>query len=169
MIIEKFRKIKSESGQAMLEYAVTILMFLSVVFAIMDFAWYSYQNIVFNYSYQLASWQLSVNDPNIDHSYYYTGSTTGKLIYDEITKNAIGINKSKLSVYNPRIDLYTEYFKYRNPGDRSDSTEKRRYMKITARIEYEFYPFTFMGRMFFGRRILLVKNLSRLRLLQSKR
>lgn len=159
--------IKNELGQAMVEYALTIIMFIFVLFSIIDLGWIGFQYISFDYSYQYSSWVVNVNDTNIDLNRNYYGYYYDNLIKTNILDNAVGIKSSNLDVYYTNINLTTKVSTVINP-DKTKSTNKRRYMRITSVIEYTIKPLTPIGEMLYGSEIKWTKNLDRLRLLQLK-
>lgn len=151
----------------MVEYGLTIVMFVFLIFSIIDLGWIGFQYISFDYSYQYSSWKIVVSDPNINYPYTYSGWAYNNLVRANIADNAVGINVSNLSVKNTVIKLTTENQNVTNP-DGTHETHKRRYMQITAVIEYTIKPLTPIGELLYGSTIKWTKNLDRLRLLQTK-
>lgn len=159
----------NELGQAMVEFAVTLPIFLLVFFAVMDLSWIGYQHIVFDYSYQVAVWEMSGLESSESNSPIdISESFSKKYITDGIKSNAVGINISNIYVNNASIKLRTVIEKVKEiNGTLRD--EYRRYALISGVIEYKFKPLTYVGELIFGSDISITKTLNRIRLLRMKR
>ena len=46
---------KNETAGVMVEFALTFILFIMTVFAVIDFSWVGFQRLSFDYSYQIAS------------------------------------------------------------------------------------------------------------------
>ena len=161
------KSFKREKGQAMVEFALVIGIFLLLSMAILDFGWIGYRYITFNYNYRVSTWNLTVDDPDIDYGYHWAEDGARYFLLEQFKKYAIGIKTSDIKINNPYISLETERKNITQP-DGAVRLERRRYMNIKADISYSFPPLTPYGKFFFGDRITITKRLEKLRLLQVK-
>jgi Flp pilus assembly protein TadG len=163
---------RKESGQALIEYALVLPLFLMVLCATIDCAWIGYQYICFDYSYREASWELSVADGDVSQPYTLSGWQASTPIIQNMEATALGIDRDNLSVDNASIyqwsDRKTDYY----PGAEKGTYEKKenywRYMQIVAKLKYQVYPPTPVGQVLFGKRLTYTKMLDKLRLKQIK-
>lgn len=162
-----FRKRKSEKGQAMVEFALVFPIFLLMVMTIIDIGWIGLKTLTFDYSFRVGSWELRLDDPNIDQNYYFDGADTANYIKSEFTKKAVGINSSEIRIENPYVELTTQRENIIQPNGYA-RLHRRRYMQIKADIVYEFELATPIGRAIFGEKYKIVKKLDKFRLLQLK-
>ena len=169
---------KSECGQAMVEFALTAVMFLMLVFAVLDMGWIGYQMIAFDYGYQKISWDFQFN--------WTTGSAIRKrgesgLSDDELIKRRIVssidlINEKDLTVSGGRFDITTEKVSYDiltgNSVAALNSTKRN--VNIRADIKYRIRPLTPMGLFFFKQAgkdkegIVVEKKLNKLRFIAER-
>ncbi|RRC91080.1 pilus assembly protein [Erysipelotrichaceae bacterium OH741_COT-311] len=168
---ERLKKIyKVERGQGLVEFALTAILFFTLVFLIIDVGYTGFRIIMFDYSYQQSTWRLFPydSDPNavktIDFNQYHASN----MIKDHIVDYGIAINKKDLYVNTYTFRIFTEHVTHNKHPDGTPIKEKRRYLKIDAEIKYKFKPLTPFGELIFGKEVVLNKRLDRLRLLQSK-
>lgn len=161
---------RRESGQALVEYALVLPLFVMLLCAIIDCGWIGYQYISFDYSYRQASWELKVDDTaEKGKSLTLTGSDAEKPIVDNMASTALGINRKELSVTNPEIYLWSEIKTEKNPGvskgEYEISSMYWRYMRIKAKLYYQVHPLTPVGKTLFGGTLTYSKVLEKERLL----
>jgi hypothetical protein len=162
-------KNRKESGQALVEYALVLPLFIIVLCAIIDCAWIGYQYISFDYSYREASWELSVDDSDVSQSHSLSGSQAAKVIIENMKATALGIDQANLSVSNDAIiQLWSEIKTDQYPATQKGSYETKqnywRYMQIKAELTYKIHPLTPVGRTLFGGTITYAKKLNKTRL-----
>lgn len=162
-----FRKRKSESGQAMLEFAMVFPLFIMITMFTIDLGWVGLQHLAFDYSFRVSSWELQIYDPDIDIPRTIYGKQAAGYIYKEFVKNAVGIEHSKVEIDNSKIELSTERKNIPLP-DGNLRLNRRRYFRMTADIKYEFEPITPIGQIVFGKTYKITKKLDKFRLLQLK-
>jgi hypothetical protein len=163
-----FRK-RKESGQALVEYALVLPLFLTVLCAIIDCAWVGYQYICFDYSYREASWELSVPDGDPSAPYTLTGSAAAGPIVANMEATALGIERKNLSINgNASIEQWSlrkaDYYPALQRGSYEKKENYWRYMRIRAELTYRVYPPTPVGRAIFGDRLTYTKKLDKTRL-----
>ena len=157
---------KNETAGVMVEFALTFILFIMIVFAVIDFSWVGFQRLSFDYSYQMASWNI-YKAYDSDGTQYVVGHEAKNLIRNNIAEGAVGLKKENLKVDNAKITLSTEKRTITNP-DSSKQTERRRHMDIVAKVSYTIMPLTPLGEMMFGEKIVMGKELRRHRLLSVK-
>ena len=155
-----------ETAGVMVEFALTFTMFIMAVFAVIDFSWVGFQKLSFDYSYQMASWNI-YKPYDSDGTQYVTGPEAENLIRNNIAEGAVGLKKENLKVDNAKITLSTEKRTITNP-DSSVQKERRRHMDIVAKVSYTIMPLTPLGEMMFGEKIVMGKELCRHHLLSVK-
>lgn len=164
----RFRK---ESGQSMVEFALVLPVFLMILFAIIDFSWIGYQYICFDYSYREASWELSIDNDQIEQERYINGKDATQLILRNVKNSALGIITDNLTVSNAKIHLWSNKKTDHYPGAGSkyeDKTNYWRYMELTANLKYKIYPITPLGKLFIKDALVYTKKVDKTRLLQTK-
>ena len=164
-------KKRKESGQALVEYALVLPIFIAVLCVIIDCAWIGYQYIAFDYSYREASWELSVTDGDISQPYKLSGAQATQPIMSNMASTALGINKANLSIGNDAtISLWSVTKTDQYPGSRTGSYETQknywRYMQIQAKLTYKVHPLTPVGKTLFGKTLTYTKALDKTRLTQ---
>lgn len=168
---ERLKKIyKVERGQGLVEFALTTILFFTLVFLIIDVGYTGFRIIMFDYSYQQSTWRLSPydKDPNAVMTIDFSDDEASEDIKNHIVKHGIAIKKSDLYVKTYTFRIFTEHVTHNKHPDKTSITEKRRYLKIDAEIKYKFKPLTPFGELIFGKEVVLNKRLDRLRLLHVK-
>lgn len=163
-------EVKSEKGQAMVEFALIFPLFILLIFTIIDLGWISFNYLSFDYAYREAAWELSINYDS-DDTQYITGTTASKAIKNAIMDSSHGLSESNLSVSGAKFVLWTENKKYytpKLPSGTNEHTKKWRYADIEADLKYDIEPVTPMGKSFFGEEITFSKNLEKHRLLRTR-
>lgn len=170
--MKKLRHCNFEQGQGTVEFALVIVILIPLLFAIIDFGWIGYQYITFDYSYQMSSWELSVDESDSDvKNYspkYVRGYKAVNSIRNGMLENSYGLKQENLNVYNAQIKLWTDVREHKYPAYYQSayetSTSYYRKMIITANIEYLIEPVTFFGQSLFHDGIVVKKQLIRERL-----
>ena len=165
---------RKESGQALVEYALVLPVFLAVLCMIIDCAWIGYQYICFDYSYREASWELSVpGDNDAGKEYKLTGQNAAELLIANMEATALGIDREYLSIDTgggdaALIDLWsvkkTDQYPAATRPNYETGTNYWRYMHIKAKLTYEVHPPTPVGQALFGNHLTYTKNLDKTRL-----
>ena len=166
---------KTECGQAMVEFALTVVMFFAVVFAVVDIGWIGYQIIAFDYGYQHVSWKFSFEwNGSIIRQQGEAGLSENELIRRRLISSIGMVNQNDLTVSNGKFTVYKEKIgKTFLRGDKeSIMKDTKMSMNIQATIEYRVRALTPLGLYFFNqngeRGIVLRKQLNRYRLLSER-
>lgn len=178
-LLKKKRETRGEKGQAIVEFALVFPMFLLIIFGIIDFSWIGYQKASFEYGYMQASWYVSAEDLNdydtlekTPSQKTYTGTIVADILREDIEGSSLGIKPESLSVRNARAKLYNKEGGFKVPGatGRGDNEAYgiTRYMDISAFIDYEVQPLTFLGRTLFGDNFSFTKALDRTRVVRRQ-
>ena len=174
---------KKEDGQAIVEFALVIPIFLLLFFGIVEFGWTSYQKTVFMQGYSRASYdatakalndkdplefydtQVENPDPDFTFGYQvYEGLFIENLIKDSIIESSLwGFKDQNLKVTNGRAVLHNKETTFDVPGIK-DGTSTRarkitRTMELTGDLTYTVYPISGLGRFFYGEEIVFKKHL----------
>jgi len=136
-----------ENGQAMVEYAITIPVFLLIVFFIIDFGWISYQKIAFEHGCLRASWYISAEDLGdddlLEEKYsekIYAGDELDELLEEYIESSFWGSGVGELSIVDAQAYLYND--EKTSGGKVGEESNYTRYMKLKATVTYEITPLT---------------------------
>ena len=166
---------KTECGQAMVEFALTAVMFFTVVFAVVDIGWIGYQIVAFDYGYQHVSWNFFFEwDGSVRRKQGEAGLSDNELIRRRLISSIRMVNPNDLTVSNGKFTFYKEKFgKTFLRGDKESITKDTKMsMNIQATIEYRVRALTPLGLYFFNqngeRGIVLRKQLNRYRLLSER-
>lgn len=179
MIKKPDKSKKREAGQAMVEFALVLPLFLLILFFIIDFGWIAFQQASFEYGYMQSSWSVTAadigdNDPveEVPSSEVFAGSVVADAIRKDILNSTIGIIKTEILVSDASATFYNKEKRFELPGhDPEEVNEGRsitRYMDLEATIRYRIEPLTFVGKLFFGRDVYLNKVLERTRVVRSQ-
>ncbi len=172
-------KCQSDSGQALIEFALTVWLLIMITFAIIDFSWISFQRASFEYGYMYASWSISANDlgdtdplEEVPSEAEYTGTAVSDILFDDINDRSPGIIDSNLMIMNANAKLYNEADHYnvpgRTPGNPVQAISRTRYMDLTADFSYVIRPLTPIGGMLFGNDITVEKELACIRVVGTQ-
>lgn len=167
-----------ESGQGMVEFALVFPIFLVIIFAIIDFGWIGYQKASFEYGYIQASWYVSANDLNdyddlerVGSEKTYEGAILSDLLREDMKNSSLGVNSTKLSIRDAKAVLHNKEGKFNVSeldGSEVEAYGITRYMDLTASIDYEVQPLTFLGRSLFGENLSFTKDLNRTRVVRRQ-
>jgi hypothetical protein len=162
-----------EAGQAMVEFALAIIVFIPILFFIMDFGWITFQRVIFEYGYMHSSWDISASDlddydplEEVPSSKTYSGPKVAIPLREELISSTAGIIASNLNIVYANAELHNEddETKYSVPsrtGDSVDAYSRTRYMVLTAKITYIIHPLTPIGNLIFDDPMEIEKDLSR--------
>ena len=77
-----FLSLKQDNGQGMVEFALVFPIFIMIILFIIEVGWITYQQTVFDQSYQYSSWSVQASDfgdsdplNTCPSSAVYTGNT----------------------------------------------------------------------------------------------
>lgn len=167
-----------ESGQGIVEFALVFPIFLVIIFAIIDFGWIGYQKASFEYGYIQASWYVSANDLNdyddlerVGSEKTYEGAILSDLLREDMKNSSLGVNSTKLSIRDAKAVLHNKEGKFNVSeldGSEVEAYGITRYMDLTASIDYEVQPLTFLGRSLFGENLSFTKDLNRTRVVRRQ-
>ena len=116
--------------------------------------------------------QLSIVEIKKKPDNTYTGTIVADILREDIEGSSLGIKPESLSVRNARAKLYNKEGGFKVPGatGRGDNEAYgiTRYMDISAFIDYEVQPLTFLGRTLFGDNFSFTKALDRTRVVRRQ-
>ncbi len=171
-----------EDGQAMVEFALVLPLFIILLCFIIDCGWIGYQCILFDYAYRDASWELKiptsesmyVQPHKIDDyyaKYYIKNGILNVGANDDKSSNLL-INPDNLQVSNSSITLTPGERRERNPGATWGTYENVKYntidMLIEADLQYVIHVITPVGQKIIGQTVTTNKHLNKDRLLSLK-
>ncbi len=168
---------KNEKGQAMVEYALVLPIFLMLLMFIIDVGWFIYQKAIFDHTCRNSAWELRLrqdeqwvmnNGRKIVHSGEYANNLLASQFkrVDESSNSRIDMNK--VSVANGQIGIYPgeKEYRYKRPDAipeeivvHTDLKFKTVTMEIEGKIEYQVYALTPLTKPFFKDGIKLTNNL----------
>lgn len=173
--LKKFFKV--ENGQGLVEFAMVLPIFIFIVFTIIDFSWIAYQRSSFNYGYLKASCEITADDlgdtdelEDVRSESTYSGSKVSDNIKESIIESNDGILDGNLTIKDAVAKLYNEKDDFSIPDYKNRKTVANsitRYMDLTANLEYEIRPITFIGKTIFGDSITVKKELVRTNVIKS--
>lgn len=124
----------SEKGQAMIEYAIILPIFLLVLFAVIDVGWITYQKAMFTYTCRQTGWdmRLKEDDEWVLHSgvpISRDGGYANMLLTEQFRKvngekDATYINLENITVTNGSVVIY--------PGKKDYKTKTPDYLPKTT-------------------------------------
>ena len=158
----------SESGQALVEFALTLPLFLAMVFFVIDFGWISYQEFAFEQGYMSAGWRITAGsvgdvfpaDENPSPA-TFSGAAVADPLKVYIVNSAWGLIGSNLTVTNAQADFSNTTEHFTVPGRTGIPVQASSYtrsMRTVATIQYTINPLTFMGQLIFGSSVLIEKD-----------
>lgn len=172
--------LRKENGQSLVEFALVVPLFLMVVFFIMEFGWTAYQRHAFNSGFTYVSQNFKASDvgdagdaENLTDRSNYDGGIVRNAVKDKMVENGVwGFAADRVSVSNAVVSFSNKKSEYSVPGMSAGSTNTAekytRYMTLTADIEYEVKPLTFMGNLFFQGSSHVKKKLQIVRVAQEQ-
>lgn len=161
-----------EAGYTAVEFALALLVFIPLLFVILDFGWVCFQKIAFEYGYMHSSWEVRASDvgdfgsldlEGVASENTITGAAVETPIYDQMKKFASMIIKENLSVSDAQAEFYNEAVPYDVPtisGGSTQGVSRTRYMELSAKITYVIYPLTPFGDKLFSGSLTVVKDLN---------
>lgn len=167
-----FLALKQDKGQAMVEFALVLPVFLVIILFIIEAGWMTYQQSVFDQSYQYSSWTIQASDlgdsdplESCPASAVYSGNTVSDPLVERIKEASFwGFIPENLTVSNAQAVMHNEEETFlvpgRTPSDTVTATSRTRYMDLEATLSYDIYPLTFLGQQVFGTRVTKEKKLS---------
>lgn len=172
-------KKQSDTGQALVEFALTLWPFILITFFIIDFGWFSFQRASFEYGYMHSSWAVSAADlgdtdslEEVPSTKAYTGTLVSDALYDELSRSSPGIIETNVTITNAKAVLCNEADTYnvpgRTPGQPVQAISRTRYMDLTADFSYLIHPLTPIGSLVFGNDITVEKELTRTRVVGTQ-
>lgn len=171
-------KSKKEKGQAMVEFAIVLPLFLLIVCFLIDVSWVVYNKVQFDYSLRKMAIQLDLGPQqkhalHTNQSYIVDGGWANTHIRDMYEKNVeetgAPIDVSRVSIINSRIAVLAgkREFNYGVPDgtdkDRANSKFKTTTMEIASDVTYKVYPITPFSKPFLKDGVELKNNLYKIR------
>ena len=152
---------KNDSGQALVEFAFALLLFIPILFFIIDFGWVTFQRSAFEHSYMQSSWAVSASDlGDFDHLdevpslAVYSGTTVSDALLSHMRGSSPGLIEGNLSISSAQAELYNEMDSFtvpgRSVGETISAVSRTRYMQLNARVSYAVSPLTYIGKLVFG-------------------
>ena len=171
---------KKECGQALVEFALVLPLFLAMVLFIIEVGWIIIQRTVFDQGYMYSSWSVTADklgdsdtlDETPSHAIYY-GTVVIDAMMDGLKESDLwGFEPGNVSIINAEADLYnmeeTYHVPGRTPADVILAVNRTRYMDLSADISYSITPLTFFGRFLFDNSITVEKEISCTRVVASQ-
>lgn len=175
------KKEHGEAGQALVEFALVLPVFLLVLFGIIELGWMEYQEISFTQGVAHAAWDVSADQLG-DHDAMtgagshksYSGASVQRLVADAVAKNSLwAFQRDNLTVRSATATLYNDESTASVPGIRSgETTEARavtRYMELRAEISYKIDSVTGLGSWFFRAPVELTREIECKRMVGAER
>lgn len=177
MVINIFDLKGDEKGQAMVEYALVLPIFLMILMFTIDVGWLIYQKSMFDYTCRNSAWELRLsqdedwvmnNGIEIIHSGRYANDLLSQQFKEVDRDGKFKIDMNKVSFANGKIGIYPgeKEYKYKRPGSipddvvvHTDLKFKTVTMEIEGKIEYQVYALTPLTKPFFKDGIKLTNNL----------
>lgn len=175
-MISIFNFKKEEKGQAIVEYALVLPIFLLILMFIIDVGWIGYQKVIFDYTCRNSVWDLRIARDetwvmNEGEQIIRSGQYANDLLsaqfkkVDENTSNSIDMDK--VSISHGQISMYPgeKEYKYKKPEDTeegvvvyTDFKYKTVTVEIEGKIEYQIELLTPLTKPFFKDGIKLTNN-----------
>jgi hypothetical protein len=167
-----FLALQRDSGQGMVEFALVFPIFITIILFIIEAGWMTYQQTVFDQSYQYSSWTIGASDlgdfdplDSCPSRAVYSGNAVSEPFVEKLKEASFwGFIPENLTVSNAQAEMHNEedtfFVPGRAPGDTVTAISRTRYMKLEATLSYDIYPLTFLGRQVFGDRVVKEKKLS---------
>ncbi|WHH57946.1 TadE family protein [Petroclostridium sp. X23] len=170
---------QNDSGQALVEFALTLWMYILITFFIIDFGWVSYQRISFEYGYMHSSWSVSAADlgdtdalEEVPSTAVYAGAVVSDVLFDVLSRSSLGIIGGNVTIADANAVLYNQADSYnvpgRTPGNPVQAISRTRYMDLTADFSYVIQPLTPIGSLFLGNDITVEKELTCTRVVRTQ-
>lgn len=168
---------KEEKGQAMVEYALVLPIFLLILLFIIDVGWIGYQKIMFDYTCRNSAWDLRLggdedwvmnNSAKIVRNGDYANRLLAEGFKKTDEKSSNSIDMKKINISKGYIGMYPgqKEYKYKKPEDMPENvvfntnTKFRTVtIEIEGKIEYQVYALTPLTKSFFKDGIKLTNNL----------
>lgn len=169
-VFNLMRVLKNKNGQALVEFALVLPLFLMLTFAVIDLGWMMNKYLTFDYAYRNASWTMSISYDS-DYSQTISGESAKKAIKEAMKKTSSLVDEEDLSVSDAKLKCWTEkkdYYTPKSGGGTDQNTKKWRYAQITASLVYTVEPLTPVGKVIFGEQLTFTKNLEKNRLIMTK-
>ena len=175
-----FFALKQDKGQGMVEFALVFPIFIIIILFIIEIGWMTYQQTVFDQSYQYSSWSVQASDfgdsdplDTCPSSVVYSGNTVSDPLVERIKEASFwGFLSENLTVSDAQAVMKNEEKSFsvpgRTPGDTVTAISRTRYMDLKATLSYDIYPLTFLGRQVFGSRVTKEKKLSCIRVVSTQ-
>lgn len=165
-------RFNSELGQAIMEFALVIPIFVLLVMFILDCAWVGFQRISFDYACREASWGSGLSSYACSSDGIYTdyGPQVDKSISDRVLEQAPQLNKKNLKVEDAQCYYWTRRVTVNTPdayGRTLQDFENQRYVQISGLVSYKIKMLTPIGGGIFGNNIEMVKQIYKTRLIRS--
>lgn len=170
----------SQKGQAMVEFALVLPLFLLIILFIIDFCWIAYQKSMFEECVIHASWDISADelgdmDPleDVPARKVYSGATVKNSLLHSIQESSLwGLYPLRISVENATATLYNSETSFdvpgRKPTDIVSAISRTRHMDLQADLSYAVSPLTFIGRLVFGDNVQIEKHLECTRIISTQ-
>lgn len=162
MFRRKKRK-PGETGQAAVEFALAVVVFIPILFGIIDLGWMTFQKTAFEYGYMHSSREIKAEDIGdtgnleTESRVKITGEAVSAPLRTLMKKYTSMIIPTNLHVGKAEAEFYTiiEKNKYtvpsiENGGVVNGISNSTRYMDLDVHVTYRIYPLTPVGSTFFG-------------------
>ncbi|WP_350343111.1 TadE/TadG family type IV pilus assembly protein [Proteinivorax tanatarense] len=170
--------VKNEQGQAMVEYALVLPVFLLLLMFVIDVGWITYQKVMFNHVCRRTSWDISLPQEEEwvmtnNRPIVRSGFRANRILREQFSKanedTTNHIDLSNVSISNGKVSIYpgSKVYKYNAPrgvpSDQADVHFGTTTIEIQGVIEYTIEPLTPLSKPFFRDGINLTNNLYKAR------
>ena len=132
------------SGQALVEFVLVFPLFITILFAIIDFGWMAYQKAAFDYSRIHTSWDYAGLDVGNPSSKTYDSASVQLAVKSSIEKApSIGFDTNELTVTNATVTISNVPSESTVPdrkGDATKATRVTRQARLEATVKYNVKP-----------------------------
>ncbi len=180
-ILKPLKGLRREAGQAMVEFALVLPVFLAIVLGIMDIGYVTAQREMFLQGCSHLSWEMTAaslgdtDDLNsVPSNKKYDEETVTPLIYAELQEHSLfGYDENRLNVLSASAEMYNKQDYYTVPGYEIPAPEENavsitRYIDINAELSYDIYPLTFAGKWMFGDKYTVTEEIDCTRVLSTR-
>lgn len=171
-------KLRGEKGQAMIEFALILPLFVVFMLFIMDVGWITYQKVLFNYTSRHITWELKLSSYDdwvmaaqmpydivgheandlLKHHFLKSNNDKGNRLDDD----QISVRKGSISIYPGKRAYKYDVPEDNNYAQKSIDFDTTTY-EIMGEITYRVRPLTPIANHFFEEGILLKNNLYKVR------
>jgi hypothetical protein len=179
MMFKRKKRRPGETGQAAVEFALAFIVFIPILFGIIDLGWITFQKTAFEYGYMHSSREVKAKDIGDNGSLEtesrvkITGEAVRAPLRTLIEQYSSMIIADNLYIGDATAEFYTviDKEKYTVPsidGGVEAGISGTRYMELDVLVTYRIYPLTPIGKAIFGPRWEVEKKLDCTRIVRTQ-